>query len=151
VPAIAVWLACDVSPAGHGWTGRRDLMRLCVSTRGGSTSVVGDEMGMDDVGEVPFQAPAGLLRGLGLSEFASVVGLPGAGVADLADGDQVQGGVELAVAAPGSADGGARRRWRPPPGRYRVAGEVVAVREAGDVAGVAQQLGRQHRADPTPG
>jgi hypothetical protein len=55
---------------------------------------------MDDVGQVPFQAPAGFLGGLGLAEFAPVVGLPWAGVADLADRDQVQGGVELAVAAP---------------------------------------------------
>jgi hypothetical protein len=59
--------------------------------------VIGDEMGMDDVGELPFQAPAGLLRGLGLVKFASVVDLPWAGVADLADRDQVQGTVELPV------------------------------------------------------
>jgi hypothetical protein len=61
------------------------------------TSVVGDEMGMDDVGQVAFEAPAGFFRGLGLSKLALVVHLPWAGIADLADGDQVQGGVELAV------------------------------------------------------
>jgi hypothetical protein len=57
-------------------------------------------MGMDDVGQVPFQAPAGLLRGLRLGKLALVVDLTWAGVTDLADGDEVQGGVELAVAAP---------------------------------------------------
>ena len=62
--------------------------------------MVSDEMGMNDVGEVPLQAPAGFLRGLGLGELALVVGLLGTGVADLADRDQVQGGVELAVATP---------------------------------------------------
>ena len=60
-------------------------------------AVIGDQVAVDDVGEMSFQAPTGLLRGLGLAEFAPVVGLPGAGVADLADRDQVQGGVELAV------------------------------------------------------
>lgn len=62
--------------------------------------MVGDEMGMDDVGQVSFEAAAGFLGGLGLVEFASVVGLAGAGIADLADGDEMQGTVELAVAAP---------------------------------------------------
>jgi hypothetical protein len=52
--------------------------------------VVGGEMGMDDVGQVSFQAAAGFLRGLGLGQLALVVGLPGAGGADLADRDQVQ-------------------------------------------------------------
>jgi hypothetical protein len=65
---------------------------LCVNS-GGFDVVVGDEVGMDDVGQVAFQAAAGLVGGLGLGEFASVVGLAGAGVADLADGDEVQGGV----------------------------------------------------------
>ena len=59
--------------------------------------MIGDEMGMDDVGELPFQAPAGLLRRLGLGEFAPVIGLPGAGITDLADRDEVQGTVELPV------------------------------------------------------
>ena len=63
-------------------------------------AVIGDQVAVDDVGEVPLEASAGFLGGLGLGEFASVVGLPWAGVADLADGDEVQGGVELAVAAP---------------------------------------------------
>jgi hypothetical protein len=62
-------------------------------------AVIGDQVAVDDVGEVAFEAPPGFLGGLGFSEFAPVVGLPGAGVADLADRDQMQGGVELAVTA----------------------------------------------------
>jgi hypothetical protein len=38
--------------------------------------VVGDQVAVDDIGQVPFQAPAGLLRRLGLGEFVLVVGLP---------------------------------------------------------------------------
>jgi hypothetical protein len=63
-------------------------------------AVVGDQVAVDDVGEVPLQASAGLLGGLGLGQLALVEGLSWAGVADLADRDQVQGGVELAVATP---------------------------------------------------
>jgi hypothetical protein len=60
----------------------------------------------------------------------------------------VQGGVELPVATPVQpmpaqiAAGGLDR------GGAGVAGEVVPVREAGEVAGVAHQLGGQHRPDP---
>src|SRR5215217_7881340 len=46
----------------------------------------------------PFQASGGLLGSLGLGQLGLVEGLPWAGVADLADRDQVQGGGELAVA-----------------------------------------------------
>jgi hypothetical protein len=63
-------------------------------------AVIGGQVAVDDVGEVPLQAPAGFLRSLGLGQLASVIGLARTGVADLADGDDVQGGVELTVAAP---------------------------------------------------
>ena len=63
-------------------------------------AVIGDQVAVDDVGEVAFQAPAGFLRSLGLDQLASVIDLAWTGVADLADGDEMQGGVELAVAAP---------------------------------------------------
>ena len=62
--------------------------------------VIGDQVAVDDVGEVPLQAPAGLLRRLGLDQLALVVTLAGTGIPDLADRDEVQGGIELAVAAP---------------------------------------------------
>jgi hypothetical protein len=45
-----------------------------------------------------FQAAQGFLAGLALGQFASVVGRPGSGMADLDDRDQVQGMVELAIA-----------------------------------------------------
>ena len=89
-------------------------------------AVIGDQVAVDDVGEVPLEAAAGFLGGFGLGELALVEGLPWADVSDLADRDQVQGGVELAVAAPvqpmaahvaaGGLDGGGAG----------VAGEVVA-------------------------
>jgi hypothetical protein len=61
-------------------------------------AVVDDQVAVDDIGEMPLQAPAGLLRSLGLGQLALVEGLPWADVSDLADRDQVQGGIELAVA-----------------------------------------------------
>ena len=63
-----------------------------------AVALIGGQVAVDDVGEVPLEAATGLLGGLGLVEFAPVVGLAGAGIADLADGDEMQGGVELAVA-----------------------------------------------------
>src|SRR5918994_3489656 len=100
-----------------------------MSTRGRvSVAMVSHQVPVDHVGELPLERPAGLLGRLGLAQLALVVDLPWAGVADLADRDQVQGGVELAVAAPVQpmpadiAAGGLDR------GGAGVAGEVVAVR-----------------------
>ena len=56
-------------------------------------------MSVDGVGQVAFEGASCLVRGLGLGEFAPIVGASGAGVADLADGDDVQGGIQLPVAA----------------------------------------------------
>ena len=110
--------------------------------------MIGEQVTVDDVGELPFEAAAGFLGSLGFDQLALVVGLPWAGVADLADRDQVQGGIELAVAGPvqpmaaNITAGGLDR------GGAGVAGEVVAAGESGDVAGVAEQFGGQHGADP---
>jgi hypothetical protein len=71
-----------------------------VSICGVSTVVIGDQMPMDDVGQVALECASSLLGSLGVGQFALVVGLAGARVADLADRDDVQGGVELAVAGP---------------------------------------------------
>ena len=60
--------------------------------------LVGQQLAVDGVGQPSFQAAQGFLAGLALGQLASVVGLSGGGVADLDDGDQVQGVVELAVA-----------------------------------------------------
>jgi hypothetical protein len=109
--------------------------------------MVGDQVVVDDVGQVSFEASSGFLGGLGLGELALVVGLPGAGVADLADRDDVQRAVELAVVgavepvAAQIAAGGLDRRGA------GGAGVVVAVGEAADVTGVAEDLGGQDRAE----
>lgn len=63
--------------------------------------MVGEQPLVDHVGQLPFQAAAGLGGGLGSGELALVVVAAGAGVAGLADGDDVHGGVELAVAGAG--------------------------------------------------
>ena len=60
-------------------------------------AVIRAQVAVDHVGEMPLQAPAGFLGSLGFDQLAPVVGLPWAGVADLADRDQVQGTVELPV------------------------------------------------------
>jgi hypothetical protein len=84
--------------------------------------VIGGQVAVDDVGQVPLEAAAGLLGRLGLGDLALVVRLSGTGVADL-----VQGSVELAVATPMQpmpaqiAAGGFNR------GGAGVAGEVVTV------------------------
>jgi hypothetical protein len=74
---------------------------LCMSTRGRvSVAMVSHQVPVDHVGELALERAAGLLGGLGLAQLALVVDLSWAGVADLADRDEVQGGVELPVAAP---------------------------------------------------
>ena len=61
-------------------------------------AVIRAQVAVDHVGEVPLQAPARFLGSLGLRKLALVIHLPRAGIADLADRDEMQGGVELAVA-----------------------------------------------------
>ena len=62
-------------------------------------AVIRAQVAVDHVGEVPLQAPAGFLGSLRLRQLALVVDLARAWIPDLADRDQVQGGIELAVAA----------------------------------------------------
>src|SRR6476620_5875995 len=98
------------------------------------------EPAVDHIGQASFQGAAGLGRGLVLGEFAQVVDPSGARVAGLADGDGVQGGVELAIAAgvepvpDALAAGGVQRCGA------AVAGEVTAGGESGDVADDAEDL-----------
>jgi len=101
------------------------------------SALVGEDAPVDDVGQASLERAAGLGWGLSFAELAQVVAAAGSGVAGLADGDGVQGGVELAVAtgvepvallvAAGGVQGCGGG----------VAGEVVLAGEAGDVADVA--------------
>src|SRR5512133_975457 len=120
-----------------------------MSTRGRvSAAMVSHQVPVDHVGELPLERAAGLLGRLGLAQLALVVDLAWAGVADLADRDEVQGSVELPVASPvqpmaahipaGGFDGGGAG----------IAGEVVTVGKTGEVADVPQDLGGKHRAEP---
>jgi hypothetical protein len=59
----------------------------------------GVEAPVDDVGEVAFEGSAGFARCFPLGDLAGEVGARGWVVAGLHDGDAVEGGVELAVAA----------------------------------------------------
>lgn len=82
------------------------------------------------------------------AEFLLVVGLTRAWIADLTDGNEVQGTVKLAVASPGEpvapvfAAGGLNGR------DAAVAREVMASREATNIAGVTEDLCGQYRTDP---
>jgi hypothetical protein len=60
--------------------------------------LVGQQASVDGVRQPPFQAPQGFLGGLALGQLAPVIGLAGAGSADLDHGHHVQGVVQPAVA-----------------------------------------------------
>ena len=118
--------------------------RLCVSSLGVSGSLgVREDPPVADVGESAFEAATRLVRCLRLGELAPVVLAPGAGVAGLADGHDVNGGVELAVTTSGEsvmllfAAGDIDR------GGAGVAGVVLLAWEASDVAGVGQKSSRR--------
>ena len=59
----------------------------------------GVEPAVEDVGEVAFEGSSGFARGFAFGDFASEVWLGVGVVALLDDGDAVERGVELAVAA----------------------------------------------------
>ena len=63
--------------------------------------VVGEDAAIHGVGDASFEAAAGFLGGLVLGDLASIVVASRTGIAGLGDGGDVDGGVELAVAAPG--------------------------------------------------
>jgi hypothetical protein len=76
---------------------RRVVADLGSGTLGRGRSLVGDEVAVHDVGQLPLEASESLRRRLVLAELAAVIGTPGGVVADLAQGSDVQGAVELAV------------------------------------------------------
>ena len=63
------------------------------------SALVGQDAPIDHVGQASLQRPAGLSWGLALAELAQVVAAPRSRVAGLADRDEMQGGIQLAVAA----------------------------------------------------
>jgi hypothetical protein len=79
--------------------GRESRSRLSAPDRLTSTGV-GNEAAVDHVGELPLERPQRFLLALALGELAAEEDLTGGGVADLGDRGDVDGGVELAVAAP---------------------------------------------------
>src|SRR5512132_628131 len=99
-----------------------------MSTRGPvSPAMVSQQVPGDHVGGLPLERAAGRLGRLGLAQLALGVDRSWAGVADLADRDEMQGSVELPLASPvqpmaahipaGGFDGGGAG----------IAGEVVTV------------------------
>ncbi len=66
----------------------------------GPPGLVGDQAPVDGVRQPALQAPQRFLDRLVLGQLAPVVGLPGAGTADLHDRHHVQGVVQLAVTGP---------------------------------------------------
>jgi len=65
--------------------------------------LVGDEVFVDHVGQLPFQAAPGFCGGLGLGEFAAIVVAAGSWILGLANGDHVHRRVELTVAGAGES------------------------------------------------
>ena len=105
------------------------------------------EVAVDDFGELALEAAQGFGGGLVLGLFALVVGAAGSGVHGLDAGGQVQGVVEGSVAGAGESVAALVAAGDLDRGGAGVAGVVVGVGEAGDVAGVAEDLGGQDVAD----
>src|SRR5687768_8668578 len=95
-------------------------------------SLIGEESPVDDGGQSSFQAAHGLAVIFACGAFVLVVGASKAPVAHLAQGDEVEGVVEPAVAGagepvPDDVSGGDLQGRR-----AAVGGEVVGGREAAD-------------------
>ena len=60
---------------------------------------------VDDIGQAAFEAAAGFGGGLTFGDLAEVVRAAGAGIPGLGDGDDVDRGVELPIAAAGEPVG----------------------------------------------
>jgi hypothetical protein len=103
---------------------------------------------VDSVADASLEGPHRFFAAVALGLLAQVVGPSGGVVADLGDGDHVDGVVELTVAArvqsvsDDRAAGGLDGRGAV------VAGGVPGRREAANVAGVAEEVGSDDGADP---
>jgi hypothetical protein len=102
--------------------------------------LIGQDAAVDGVGDASFQAAAGLFDGLVFGNLAAVVIAPGTGVAGLGDGSDVDGGVELPVPSSREPVGllvAARDVDRC---GARVAGVVLLVGKAANVAGQSEDI-----------
>src|SRR3954447_21579804 len=107
-----------------------------------------DEVAEDQVRQASFQGAAGLGGGLVLCDLAAVEVLFGAGAAGLADGDDVDRGIELSVTQPAQAVPSVLAAGGVKGCGAVVAGVVVAGGEAADVAAVTENLRGDDRPDP---
>ena len=115
--------------------------RLCVSSGlEFEPLLVGQDSAVDGVRDASFRAAAGFLDGFVFGDLASVVVASGAGVARLSDGGDVDRCVELAVASPRQSVGLLVAAGHVDGGRAGVAGVVLLVGKAPDVAGPREDL-----------
>jgi hypothetical protein len=109
--------------------------------------MVVDEVAIDHIGELSFQAALRFFGRLELSDLAVIVPAPGATISGLDDGGGMKSRVELTIAGtvePVTTDIAARCFDGRSAG---VAGEMALGLEAGDVAGVTDDLGGENRTD----
>ena len=112
-----------------------ESQRLCVSSGCGELrSSVAFHGPVDHVRQTSLERPASFGGRLSFGDLATVVVLAAAAVADLADGDDMQGRVESPVATGVEAVVGVLAAGGFQGGAAGVAGEVVLGGEAGDVA-----------------
>jgi hypothetical protein len=104
--------------------------------------LIGEDAAVDGVRDPSFQASASFLGGLVFGELASVVVASRAGIAGLGDRGDVDGGVELPVAASGQSVSLLFAAGDVDGGGAGVAGVVLLVGEAPDVAGQGKELER---------
>src|SRR5215212_6402918 len=126
---------------GIGWPAAAVVADLGSGTLGRGRSLVGDEVAVHDVGQLPLEASESLRRRLVLAELAAVIGTPGGVVADLAQGSDVQGAVELAVTQAAKAVTLEVPAGHLDGGGAVVGGEVAGRGEAGDITDVADDQG----------
>src|SRR3954449_13518434 len=109
--------------------------------------LISGDAAVDGVAEPTLERPPSLRGGLLLVEFALVEVPPGSAGADLADRDQVQGAVELAVAGSGEPVTALVTAGGLDGGGTAVAGVVMPAGEPSDRSGVTDDLRGQYRAD----
>src|SRR5664279_3365661 len=129
------------SRAAHSY-----VRRWCRGCSG--SSLIGEHDAPQVCGDAPLEAAQRLASGLALIDLATEVGMPfGVRHPDLGDGDEVQGGVELAVPGTGQPVAGMFRAGDLDRSGAGVAGVVRPGREPGRRAGTTEHPSGQHRAD----